>query len=168
MIATRTRVVLVQHVLEVPKRSNTGQAAAEGLANLERHVHGAPPGAGEAPGLEPAWLAALEAPGTWLLFPGGQTAPPWPAPARLVVLDASWSQARRMVQRLPRLRALPRWSLAVTAPEPSLRQAPPGGLSTLQAIARAVELLEGPEAAEPVHALHRALVARTLAARGYL
>jgi DTW domain-containing protein YfiP len=85
-----------------------------------------------------------------------------------VVLDASWSQARRMVQRLPPLRALPRWSLEVTDPAPSLRRAPRGGLSTLQAIAHAVERLEGEAAARPVHALHQDLVARTLAARGYL
>lgn len=161
-IATRTRFLLVQHVLEVPKRSNTGRVAAEALANLERHLHGAPGEGGQ------RWLEALAGEGTWLLFPGGEEAVPAPPPARLVVLDASWSQARRMVQRLAPLRALPRWSLPVPAPEPSLRRAPPGGLSTLQAIARAVERLEGAEVAAPVHALHRALVERTLAARGYL
>jgi DTW domain-containing protein YfiP len=165
MIHTRTRFVLVQHVLEVPKVSNTGRLAAEALANLERHVHGAPSDAGHDPG---AWLRALEAEGTWLLFPGGPTGAPAALPARVVVLDASWSQARRMVQRLPALRALPRLSLEVPIPEPSLRRAPEGGLSTLQAIGRCVELLEGAETAAAVLALHRALVDRALAARGYL
>jgi DTW domain-containing protein len=156
-VVTRTRFLLLQHVLEVPKVSNTGRIAALGLRSLERVTYAREP-----------TPADLDVPGTWLLFPGGTTQVPEPPPARVVVLDASWSQARHMVQRVPALRALPRFSLEVTAPEPSLRRAPAGGLSTLQAIARCVERLEGASAAAPLQALHDRLVARALAARGYL
>jgi DTW domain-containing protein YfiP len=86
----------------------------------------------------------------------------------VVLLDGSWSQVRRMAQRAPPLRRLRRVRLTVERVEPSLRDAPPGGLSTLQALAHAVALLEGATAAAPVFALHQLLVDRTLAARGYV
>jgi DTW domain-containing protein YfiP len=155
--STRTRILLLQHVLEVPKVSNTGRLAALGLSSLVLHLYPQDP-----------LPEALAEPGTWLLFPGGQAALPVPPPAQLVVLDASWSQARRMAQRVAALRALPRWSLALDDAAPSLRRGPPGGLSTLQALAHALGALEGPSVAMPLHALHRRLVDRTLAARGYL
>jgi DTW domain-containing protein YfiP len=157
-ITTRTRFVMLQHLLEQGKVSNTGRFATLCLSSLETRLYG-----------RPASFDDLVAPGTWLLFPSDAPPPAGlPPPTRVVVLDASWSQARRMVQRVPQLRALPRLSLQVRTPMPSLREAPPGGVSTLQALARCVEQLEGPEAAAPLDALHQVLVDRVLAARGYL
>ncbi|MCP3137602.1 tRNA-uridine aminocarboxypropyltransferase [Pyxidicoccus xibeiensis] len=147
-VETRTRFVLVQHVMELGKKSNTGRVAALALANARLLTHGSP--------AEPFDSGPLSEPGTWLLFPDGPTAPPdAPAPRQLVVLDGSWSQARRMTQRLAALRALPRLVLPPPAPgllrlrEPSH----PSGMSTLDAIARAVAMLEGPEAAAPLERL---------------
>ena len=158
-LQTRTRFVMLQHLREVAKVSNTGRIAALALPNLETRVYG---------GKEPAELSDLLRPGTWLLFPGGTEAPEGSRVDRLVVLDASWSQARKMVHRIPELRALPRVSLAGSAPAPSLRQAPEGGMSTLQAIARCAGLLEGPDAEAALEALHGLMVARVVASRGYL
>ena len=160
-VATRTRIIVLRHSLEWSKQSNTARIAALALTNCELRTWG---GKDEASRTDD-----LGAPGTWLLFPEGPPRPAGaPAPQRLVVLDGSWSQARRMLHRVESLRGLPRLSLAAPAGRKSLRSAPPGGMSTLEAIARAVELLEGPEVAEPLDALHRALVGRVLKSRGYL
>ncbi|MCY1080249.1 tRNA-uridine aminocarboxypropyltransferase [Archangium lansingense] len=147
-VETCTRFLILQHVVEIGKKSNTGRVAALALSNARLLTYGAPG--------EFLDTALLSEPGTWLLYPDGPPAPPdAPAPRQLVVLDASWSQARRMTQRLPALRALPR--LALPPPEPGLLRlrepTHPSGMSTLDAVARAVAVLEGPEAAVPLERL---------------
>ncbi|MBJ6763729.1 DTW domain-containing protein [Myxococcaceae bacterium JPH2] len=154
-VETRTRFILLMHSLELRKKSNTGGLAALALTNSALLTHGAP--------TDFLDVAVLSEPGTWLLFPDGPTPPPdAPAPRQLVVLDGSWSQARRMTQRLPVLRTLPR---LVLPPPPAgmlrLRETShPAGMSTLDAIARAVELLEGPEVAAPMARLAELRVKR--------
>jgi DTW domain-containing protein len=147
-VETRTRLLLLQHVLESGKKSNTGRLAALALASSRVLTYGSPD--------EPLDTTLLSEPDTWLLYPDGPTAPPdAPGPRQLVVLDASWSQARRMAQRLPALRMLPR--LVLPPPDPGmlrLREPKhPSGMSTLDAIARAVAMLEGPETAAPLERL---------------
>ncbi|MFP2924084.1 tRNA-uridine aminocarboxypropyltransferase [Pyxidicoccus sp. 3LG] len=147
-VETRTRFLLVQHVMELGKKSNTGRVASLALENSRLLIHGSPVEAFDA--------TLLSEPDTWLLFPDGPTAPPdAPAPRQLVVLDGSWSQARRMTQRLPALRTLPR--LVLPPPEPGMLRlrdpSHPSGMSTLDAIARAVAVLEGREVAEPLERL---------------
>ncbi|MCP3102334.1 DTW domain-containing protein [Myxococcus sp. K15C18031901] len=147
-VETRTRFLLVQHALEIRKKSNTGRVASLALANSALLTHGSPSDALDA--------SLLSEPGTWLLFPDGPTAPvDAPPPRQLVVLDGSWSQARRMSQRLPVLRTLPRLVLPPLPPGLLRLREPthPAGMSTLDAIARAVALLEGPETAEPLERL---------------
>jgi DTW domain-containing protein YfiP len=160
-IVTRTAFVVVQHLLEVKKVSNTVRVAALCLRSLEVRVWGEP---GITPEAVTADLAGDE---VWLLAADGGPAPTT-APSRVVVLDGSWSQVRRMAQRSPVLRGLRRVRLDVEHHERSLRDAPPGGVSTLQALAHTVALLEGEAAARPVFDLHRLLLDRTLAARGYV
>ncbi|WP_338864654.1 tRNA-uridine aminocarboxypropyltransferase [Myxococcus stipitatus] len=160
-VPTRTRILLLQHVMEIAKKSNTGRVAALAMPNSQVIIHGAPIGTD---------LELLSEPGTWLLYPDGPSAPPdAPPPRQLVVLDASWSQARRMTQRLPVLRTLPR--LVLPPPEPGLLRlrepSHPSGMSTLDAVARAVEALEGREVAEPLERL-AALRVQRIAACGTL
>ena len=133
-IATRTRVVIVRHHLERHRSSNTGRLAHLALPNSEIIDYG---------GRCVAELPPLE--GAWLLFPEGDRAAPLEPPKQLVVLDATWSQARRMFRKLAVLRGLPILRLP---PGPMaaarLREAPgPGMVSTIEAIARALEQLEG-------------------------
>ena len=133
-IATRTRVVIVRHHREQHRSSNTGRLAHLALPNSEIIDYG---------GRCVAELPALE--GAWLLFPGGGSGMPVEPPKQLVVLDATWSQARRMFLKIAALRGLPILQLA---PGPMaaarLRKAPgPGMVSTIEAIARALEQLEG-------------------------
>lgn len=110
-----------------------------------------------------AWLAEPTPSGpatSLLLFPGpaqglqpaasaGSTPPradalPDPAPGRLVLLDGTWRQARRLLQANPLLQRLPRWPLP--APPPSryaIRKARrPEQRSTLEAACLALGALE--------------------------
>jgi len=109
----------------------------------------------------------------WLLFPPDESHPsPGPQavpPQTIVVLDGSWRQARRMSHRLPALATLPRFSPPPAVPPPARIRRPPfeGGMSTLEAIARAVAQLEGDRAAQQLDELYACLVQRIQDLRGY-
>jgi len=137
VLPTRTRIVIVRHHQERWRSSNSGRLAHLALPNSEIVEHGARGG--------PARLPALD--GAWLLFPEGEVArePPAAPPAQLVVLDATWAQARRMYRKLSALRGLPILRLPEAAAAAArLREAPgPGRVSTIEAIAQALRLLEG-------------------------
>lgn len=69
--------------------------------------------------------------------------PPEPACRHLIVLDGTWSQARRMSHRLQSVARLPRVSLSQVAARPRLRRPPrEGTMATLEAIAYAMGYLE--------------------------
>lgn len=159
MLRTRTRIVLIQHVLELTERSNTGRHAAAALETLEARVFGQ----------KDLPLRVDDLDGAWLLWPGEpEPASALPRPSTLVVLDGSWSQARKMMQRVPALRALRRWSLAAPPGRRSLRASPPGGMSSLEAIAEALTVLEGDGVGATLRAVHEALLIKQLADRGYV
>jgi len=154
-VVTRTRVVIVRHHLERWRSSNSGRLAHLALPNSEIVDHGGQGGVAELPPLA----------GAWLMFPEGEPAhaAPIPPPRQLIVLDATWSQARRMFRKLAGLRGLPILRLP-DAPMPAarLRESPaPGRVSTIEAIARALRLLEGDTAAAPLEALFALAVARS-------
>jgi len=156
-VVTRTRIVIVRHHLERWRSSNSGRLAHLALPNSEIIEHGGAAGVAVLPPMG----------GAWLMFPEGEPirAAPVPPPQALVVLDATWSQARRMFRKLTDLRGLPILRLA-DAPMPvaRLRESPaPGRVSTIEAIARALRLIEGDAAAAPLEALFALAVARAAA-----
>jgi DTW domain-containing protein YfiP len=156
-VITRTRIVIVRHHLERWRTSNSGRLAHLALPNSEIVEHGGRAGVALLPPLS----------GAWLVFPEGEPAhaAPEPSPRQLVVLDATWSQARRMFRKLEALRGLPILHLP-DAPMPAarLREAPgPGRVSTIEAIARALRLVEGDAAAAPLEALFALAVVRAAA-----
>lgn len=135
-LETRTEVVVVLHHLEQHKRSNTGKLAAHVLAKGSFVV-------GESgPARDPA-------PGSYVLFPNASAIPVADASARglvrLVVPDGTWPQAGRLARRDPACAGLPSVSLATS--RPSLyglrRSTRPHALSTFEAIAEALRVLEG-------------------------
>jgi len=155
-VPTRTRFVILRHALETSRRSNSARIAALALPNCEIREHGE----------EDSGRTKLPAgPGTWLLYPGGAPMEPGAAiPKRLIVLDGSWRQARRMLIRLPELHRLPRLSLSPPAVATERLRTPPlpEGMATLEAIAHAVEFLEGAAVALPLHKLWSQFVDRSL------
>ncbi len=162
-LRTPWRFVILRHASEIPRMTNSGRWAALALegAVLHDHARTGAPSSDEA-------LAALIASPAALLFPSphGEARPP-EGLRTVVVADATWSQARRMVQRLAPLRALPRLSLPAPAAGPRMRQVPvAGGMSTLEAVAGALEVLGDGAGAASLRALHRLAVERTLRLKG--
>lgn len=165
-IAVRTRFLLLRHASELPRPTNSGRWAALALAGtrvLDYALPGPPPD-----------LSALAEPGTVVLFPSPHAPRLEVHPRQVVVLDATWAQARRMVQRIPALRTLPRLSLPAgnsrtgrqPARQPMRQPTVAGGLSTIEAMAAALELLGEHEAGRALARLHEAALARAWRLRG--
>lgn len=170
-IETRTRLLLVIHRSEDRKTTNTGRLATECLVNSEVVVRGH---AAEA--AEP--LAIAEGSQAVLLYPAEDAVPltelaPSLAPGvTLIVPDGNWRQASKVRARVPGLRELPCVTLPASAGKPSVyrlrSEAHAHGLATIEAIARAFGILEGPHVEEALELPFRAMVERTLWARGDL
>jgi len=167
-LPTRTRVVLLLHQLELHKTSNTGQLALSCLPNSELVVRGGPDP------LERDWSRESQA---VLLFPHADAQPlaQWrdaEQPVTLVVPDGTWSQAVKARRRVPGLLALPCAFLPPAAPSRYRLRVDPraGHISTLEAIARALELLEvdGSAVREQLEFLQQIMVERSLWATGRL
>ncbi len=165
-VATRTRVVLVLHRLEARKPTNTGQLATACLPNSEVLVRGGRAASAETLTIEPGTRPVL-------LFPHEDATPLGALalderPVTLIVPDGTWRQASKVRARVPGLREVP----CVTLPpgEPSayrLRaEAHEGNLATFEAIARALGVLEGAHVRRALEDAFRAMVERTLWARG--
>lgn len=139
-VDSRTRVVFLQHPREARMPVSTCRLAHLSLPNSEMHVALGPEGT---PRLE----AIARDPGTMVLFPGpGSTdvrALPTP-PRTLLVVDGTWVNARKTVERSPLLAALPR--VGFTRAQPStyrIRREPAAHcLSTIEAVVHVLEELE--------------------------
>lgn len=141
---TRTRVLLLQHPRERDVPIGTARMASLCLPNAELHV-----------GVDwsevDAVARALRDPArpAALLFPGDGAidvcAHPPATPVTLVVIDGTWSQARKVLRVNPMLAALPRY--AFTPPEPGqyrIRREPDlACVSTIEALAYVLGALEG-------------------------
>jgi DTW domain-containing protein len=166
-LASRTRVLILQHPSETGHALNTARLAALGLSNAELRV-------GEVFDDLPA---LLEQPGyrPCLLFPGEQALPLQPAasagaalPLLLVVPDGTWRKARKLLYLNPALAALPRVLLPAELPSRyRLRKAPqPGALSTIEAITQALNLLEAPACFDELLRPFEALIEGQIEAMG--
>ncbi|MFA5323701.1 MAG: tRNA-uridine aminocarboxypropyltransferase [Smithella sp.] len=161
-VNTRVEFLILRHIWEAQRPSNTGRLAALAMPN-SRII---PCGGGTRTGLSPVDDEILRASGTWLLWPDGTGTQPdisdMKPPVRVVVIDATWSQARRLYRSMPALQAMPR--LILPAPKrlrDRLReQHRSDGMSTLEAVAAAVAKLEGTETARPLEKFYDELVRR--------
>ncbi len=171
-LTTRTRVVLVMHRYEDRKSTNTGRLAAAALPNSQILVRGRE---GQ-PTDDIVWGSDTR---PMLLFPHADAVPLVSElaaarderPVTLVVPDGNWRQASKVRRRVVGLGDVPCVSLPMGKPSIyRLRlEAHPSGLATLEAIARALHLLEGdsgPAIERALLELLRAMVDRTLWSRG--
>jgi DTW domain-containing protein YfiP len=111
-----------------------------------------------------------------VLFPGHGALPltlelieTLPSPPALIVPDGNWRQASRMVKRLPLLAdavkvVLPARDFKGSA----LRRNLPGRMSTFEAVAQALGVLEGESVAGPLLDFYRRATDRMLFSRGKL
>lgn len=161
-VNTQAEFIILRHVYEAERPSNTGRLAALALPNSRLVTCGGGVRIGQ-PRVDEELLSA---PGTWLLWPDGKGSEPdepgTTTPARVVVIDATWQQARRIYGSMPALWKMPRLSLPApdTERERLRGQHRAEGMSTLEAIAAAVARLEGSENAAPLENLYDELVRR--------
>jgi DTW domain-containing protein YfiP len=158
-----TRVVVVRTPREREQLTNSGRLVPLALAN--------------------AWLREREeleaddfvdpARRTLLLFPAPDAPvlapdPTDPRPITLVVPDGTWRATRRMVARESALASLPRVTLPPGPPTRYRLRSHPNEhcLATMEAIARALGLLEGAPAEQHLTRLFLMFVDRTLWSRG--
>jgi DTW domain-containing protein YfiP len=163
---TRTRLLLVIHRCEVRKPTNTGILATECLTNHEILVRGNEDDR-TAPFAPPSDTQPL------FLFPREDATPlthfvSSPKPVTLIVPDGTWRQASKVRKRVPGFSDVPCVSLPPDAPSLyRLRaEAHDHGLATMEAIARAFGILEGAHVRHALEHVFRAMVERTLWARG--
>ncbi len=158
---TRTEVVILRHVAERYRSSNTGRVAHQALAGSRLVDFGEQ--------AVPLDDAQLRGPDTWLVFPEGPVATAAPPAARLIFLDATWAQARRMRQRVLALRGLPILHLAIDDMPAMRMRTSPGGTqaSTIEAIAAALRLCGEPAPAAELDRLFALHVERARASGRY-
>ena len=168
VVNTKTEIWILRHVREAVRPANTGRLVALAIPGA-RIV---PCGGGERIGGGKPALEVLPLAGTWLLWPDGPGLPVvaplrCEAPLRIVALDATWHQARRLYRQTPFLHSLPK--LALPAPETVRdrlrKQCRPDAMSTIEAVAAALTLLEGRQTAHPLEILYDEVVRRTRALR---
>jgi DTW domain-containing protein YfiP len=161
-------VVILQHPREARLAICSAWLARLALQNAELHQ-------GVDLDAHPRVREVCADPRAGLLFPGPGSAPAalhaGTPPTFLVVVDGTWHQARRMIERSRLLSGLPRLSVAPDGEEGygDLRREPEAHcLSTLEAIALALSALDGdPRPFEPMRRAFRRMVSGQLeCARG--
>jgi DTW domain-containing protein len=177
-IVTQTRVVVLLHQLESVKTTNTGTLAARCLSNSAIVYRGrAPEGAAtltlEAALQSDAAEAAYAEPVLLFPHPSATPLPAWPRgrrPLSLIVPDGTWAQAAHARRRVKLLARMPCVSLPEAAPPVDRLRVPPGPgrLATLEAVAVALGILEGPAVGEALMNVYRIMTERTLWTNGRL
>lgn len=131
-VAVSTALTVLQHPAEAGHAKNTVAFLALGLSPAAQVLRGEV--------LDPS----LAPPGTALLYPGGPAGTSPEAFRRLILLDGSWRQSRRLLAANPWLAVLPRLSLPPWPGRYALRRAHrPGQFSTAEAALHALAVLEG-------------------------
>src|SRR5690606_35589128 len=144
------------HCREWEKTTATAALALAALPHSELHIEGARDRRTD--------LSHLTQEGRrlFLLYPSEGAVPLTPEllqgdprPVTLIVPDGNWRQAARAARRLPELSDVPRVFLPERRPTAwGLRYEPkPGGLATIEAIARAFGVLESREVEEQLERL---------------
>lgn len=143
-LPTRTQVLLLQHPRE--RHVAIGTARMAHLALPSSLLRVGVDFARDAVVMD--WLSAAGAPPAFVLFPGARAVElselPRDRPIRLVVLDGSWTLARKLLHLNPFLQALPQVSFTPTHPsEYRIRRQPaPFCVSTIEALAEVLAIVE--------------------------
>lgn len=162
-----TRVEAVIHYADIRRMSNSGRLLGLALANSSVHVRGLP---GQPVKISPG--------GQWTdltLFPGEGAAELTPVllgklqrPLRLLVPDGNWNQAAGAAKREPSLaRALKvRLPVGITAKYRIRHHDDLTKLCTMEAVIRALGIIEGSEAESRLEDFFQSWVCRTLYIKG--
>ena len=165
----KTKIILVIHAKELKRTTNTGRLALAALPNSEMKVRGDKASPLDLSHLEDANYTTL------LLYPAADAQvldenyrQTLTKPVQLIVPDGNWRQAGKVHLRHPELATYPR----VMLNQPNLAtqhlraETSSFGMSTLEAIARAIGILEGRDAEAALLRLYQAKLKNTLLGRG--
>lgn len=167
----QTRVLILMHQRELTLTTSTALLAKLTLSNFELRVRGLRDEPMSVEGLTPEGRQSL------VLYPSEEAqelnrdyVTKISRPISLIILDGNWRQAAKMGRRIAELRDVPRVKLPVGAPSQyRLRREPrEDGMSTFEAIARALGIIEGSMVQKELEAIFRIRVERTLWSRGRL
>lgn len=167
----KTRVLILMHTLEQVLPTNTAKLVYKSLPNSDIIVHGRKDERLSANSLHESGRVPL------LLYPSSHATElsaefiaTLPGPVTLIVPDANWRQTQKFVRREPALAGIPHVRIPAGPPtEYHLRvQRHESGVCTLEAIARALGIIESPDAQAKLELLLRVMVERTLWSRGRL
>lgn len=170
-LKTDVRLVLLIHSHELKSTTNTGRLAVRAFANAEIRVRGRHGSPMNNEGLVAAGHQGL------FLYPSEDAIElshdyirSLRGPFSLIVPDGTWRQASKVARREPGLANIQRVKLPEGKPSEYLLRLAPSlhSLSTIEAIARAMGFLEGPETQAQLEKLFRTVVKRTLWSRGAL
>lgn len=166
-----TKVMVLKHWREDKLTTNTANLACLALTHSEIHLRGVKN--------KPLVLENLISPSETvaLLYPtedavelNEQTVLSLPRPLTLIVPDGSWGQAKKVATRERALKNVLKVKIPLGLPSQyRLRFSPhEQNLSTFEAIARAIGVLEGKEIQHKLEALFVTMVERVLWSRGVL
>jgi DTW domain-containing protein YfiP len=142
-LRVRTRLVVVMHRHEAITSTNTGRLAVQMLEGAELTVRGRRDAVEGARWGDGARFVLFPAPGARMLRREDASA----APITLFVPDGTWTQARNLLRRDDALRSAEPVTLPPSGPSRYglRRNEREHGQGTLEAIAHALGILEGPE-----------------------
>lgn len=165
-ISIKTRLVIAMHIAEKNKPTNSARLLQRILQGTETRFQGLQERRLDLTDLQTSQRAVF------LLFPEGAYSPEYVRdlgkPVTLLVPDGTWQQAKRIVHHVTEHYGFPRVSVPLGGAEGAyhLRCADrEGRLSTLEAAARVLGVLEGPEVQAALEEAFRLMVSRVLESR---
>jgi len=167
----KTKVALVVHYKELKRTTNTGRLAIKALTNSEMRIRGEEREALNLSDLlTPEYRSVLFYPSEEAVELNPEFLEQESKPLQLIVPDGNWRQASKVHTRHPELANLPR--VMIKKPNHSLHhlraETTPEGMATLQAIAEALGITEGPLVKKQMMDLYEAKLHATLKGRGQL
>lgn len=166
----KTKISLIIHAKELKRTTNSGRLALHCLTNSELRIRGE--------SQQPLDLSDLLSPSyhSLLFYPSDAAVeltldylrPLSDKPIHLIVPDGNWRQASKVQTRHPELKNIPRVNLK----RPNLAkfhlraESSEFGMSTLEAIAHALGVIEGPDVSEKLLQVYQAKLHGTLVGRG--
>jgi DTW domain-containing protein YfiP len=169
LLTLKTKVCLVVHSKELKRTTNTGRLAVRALTNSEMRIRGSERVPLDLSDLLDAQYQPL------LFYPTDDGAEltkeliaSFDRPVLLIVPDGNWRQASKINSRHPELSTVPRVKISTELHSQYHLRAEntPAGMATLQAIGYALQIIEGPEAGDPLLALYDRKLQQTLVGRG--
>ena len=167
VVATKVVVVIAHREIKVP--TNTGRLAAQALANSAILVHGEE---GKICNVADHFTVGRQ---PLILYPGDEAEVLTPELVQryggkvdLIVCDGNWRKTSKMRRRISGMAGLPEVRLAPgdASAYRVRKETKNEGLATIEAIARALGVIEGPEVQAALEKLTVEMVGRTLGSRG--